>query len=150
MTDDTWPALPYDGWKDTHATLHMWLQVVGKIALALSPPLNHSWGVALQVTARGLATRTLPHGRRSFPIEFNFVDHELAIRATDGDAKTLPLRPPRSVADFYRDVMSALRDMGLAVRIWSMPVEVESPVRFEENTAPGTYDSASANRCWRI
>src|SRR5204862_3130504 len=109
MTDDAWPPLPYDAWKDTYATLHMWSQVVGKVALALSPPLNHSWGVALQVTARGLATRTLPHGRRSFTIDFDFVDHELSIRATDGAATTLPLVPPRSVADFYRDVMSALR-----------------------------------------
>ena len=150
MAEDRWPPLPYDAWTDTYATLHMWTQVVGKVALALSPPLNHSWGTALQVTARGLATRTLPHGTRSVTIEFDFVDHHLAIRATDGAVWTMPLTRAPSVADFYRDVMNALRDMGLPVRIWTMPVEVESPVRFEMQTAPGAYDPEYANRCWRI
>jgi len=152
MADAAWPPLPYDAWKNTYGTLHMWTQVVGKIALALAPPLNHSWGIALQLTSRGLATRTLPHGSRSFTIEFNFVDHELAVRATDGAAWTMPLARPRvlSVADFYRDVMTALAGMALPVRIWPMPVEVESPIRFDENTAPGAYDPDSVNRFWRI
>lgn len=79
-----WPVLPYDAWKDTYATLHMWLQVVGKVALAHAPPLNHCWSVALRVTPRGLATRSLPHGARSFTIEFDFIDHQLAVRASDG------------------------------------------------------------------
>src|SRR5437867_2190099 len=126
MTDDTWPALPFDVWKDTYATLHMWSQVVGKVALALAPPLNHSWGAALQITARGLSTRSLPHGRRSFTIEFDFIDHALVIRASDGATRVLPLAP-QAVADFYRDVMKTLRDMALPVSIWPVAVEVPSP-----------------------
>ena len=125
--DVDWPALPYDAWKDTYATLHMWSQVVGKVALAQGPPLNHSWGVALQVTPRGLSTRTLPHGDRAFGIEFDFIDHELIVRTSDGVRRTLPLEPV-TVAEFYRRVMSMLRDMALPVRIWPMPVEIRSPV----------------------
>src|SRR4051812_11614208 len=110
MGNETWPALPYDAWKDTYATLHMWSQVVGKVALKLAPPINQSWGIALHVTARGLSTRMLPYDARSFTIEFDFVVHELIIKTTDGDQRTLPLIP-RTVADFYREVMDTLREM---------------------------------------
>jgi hypothetical protein len=149
MSDQRWPELPYDAWKDTLATLHMWTQVVGKVALAQAPPLNHSWAIALQVTSRGLATRTLTHGERSFTIEFDFVDHQLVIRASDGAIRTLGLSP-RSVADFYREVMATLRDMALPVRIWPMPVEIPAPIRFDEDTGHHSYDPAYANRFWRI
>src|SRR5215471_10094810 len=114
---DRWPALPYESWKDTYATLHMWTQVVGKIALAQSPPINHSWGVAFELTTRGFSTRLLPYRDRLFAIEFDFVDHHLRIRTTDGAEQTLPLAP-RSVADFYRQVMAMLDGMGLPVKIW--------------------------------
>src|SRR5688572_19170740 len=117
MTEQPWPPLPYDEWKDTYATLHMWTQVVGKIALAQAPPLNHSWAIALRVTPRGLSTRTLPHGARAFAIEFDFLDHRLLIHAADGDTRTLRLEP-RTVADFYREVMATLDGMGLPVKIW--------------------------------
>jgi hypothetical protein len=149
MTDERWPALPYDAWKDTYATLHMWMQVVGKVALALAPPLNHSWGIAMQVTPRGLATRLLPYGSRSFSIEFNFLTHQLVILASDGDTRTLPLAP-RTVADFYREVMALLASMGLPVQIWPMPVEIPSPIRFDEDTVHHTYDPVYAERVWRI
>jgi hypothetical protein len=149
MNDDVWPALPYDGWKDTYATLHMWTQVVGKIALAQAAPLNHSWAVALRVTPRGLSTRTLPHDRRSFTIEFDFISHQLWIRASDGAVRSLPLEP-RSVADFYRAVMATLDGMALGVRIWPMPVEIPSPIRFDEDTVHASYDGDAANRLWRI
>jgi hypothetical protein len=149
MSDDRWPALPYEAWQDTYETLHMWTQVVGKIALAQAPPVNHSWAIALQVTARGLATRPLPHGARSFSIEFDFVHHQLAIRASDGAARMLTLAP-RSVADFYGDVMATLADMDLPVKIWPMPVEIPSPIRFDEDTVHESYDAAAANRFWRI
>src|SRR4051812_25965792 len=119
MADERWPPLPYDGWKDTYATLHMWAQVVGKVALAQAPPVNHSWAIALHLTPRGLATRTLPHGARAFGIEFDFIEHQLVIRTSDGVTRSLPLIP-RTVADFYREVMAMLRDMGLPVRIWPM------------------------------
>ncbi len=144
-----WPALPYDGWKDTYATLHMWMQVIGKVALAQAPPVNHSWGVAMELTPRGIGTRLLPHGDRAFAIEFDFVDHHLRIRTTDGDERALALAP-RSVADFYRDVMAMLDQMQLPVRIWPMPVEIPSPVRFDLDTQHHAYDPEAANRCWRV
>jgi uncharacterized protein DUF5996 len=146
---DRWPALTYDDWKDTYATLHMWTQVVGKIALAQAPPVNHSWAVAFDLTARGLATRLLPHGVRTFRIEFDFIDHQLRIETTDGDARTLALAP-RTVAEFHRAVLDLLRDMGLPVKIWPMPVEVPSPIRFDLDTVHHAYDPEAANRCWRI
>jgi len=149
VSEEPWPALPYEAWKDTYATLHMWTQVVGKVALAQAPPVNHSWAIALQITSRGLATRPLTHGRRSFTIEFDFIDHQLSIRASDGATRTLALAP-RSVADFYRDVMGLLRDMALPVKIWPMPVEIPSPIRFDEDTVHDSYDRAYANRFWRI
>ena len=147
--DDDWPALPYESWKETYATLHMWSQVVGKIALAQAPPMNHCWAIALHVTARGLATRTLPHDHRSFTLELDFIAHQLVIEASDGERRVLPFKP-RSVADFHRDVMAALDDMGLAVKIWSTPVEVPSPIRFEEDIVHHSYDPELANRFWRI
>jgi hypothetical protein len=149
MTDTRWPALPYDEWKDTYATLHMWMQVVGKVALAQAPPINHSWAVAFQITARGLSTRTLPYGARSFTIEFDFVDHQLVIRASDGALRMLPLAP-RTVAAFYREVMDTLREMSLPVAIWTVPAEVPSPIRFEADTIHKSYDPEYANRLWRI
>ena len=148
MNDD-WPALPYEQWKDTYATLHMWSQVVGKVALAKGPPLNHSWGSALRLTSRGFETPVLSHGSRRFTIAFDLVDHHLVIAASDGDRRTIPLAP-RPVADFYREVMATLDGMGLPVRIWSMPVEIESPIRFEEDTIHHAYDPIYANRVWRI
>jgi hypothetical protein len=144
-----WPALPYDAWKDTYATLHMWSQVVGKVVLARAAPLNHSWGIALLVTARGLTTRALPHGRRSFTMAFDFIDHQLVIETSDGDRRHLPLEP-RSVAEFYREVMALLAAMGLHVRIWPMPVEIADPIRFDEDTVHHSYDPEWANRFWRI
>jgi uncharacterized protein DUF5996 len=149
MTRDDWPALPYDEWKDTYATLHMWTQVVGKVALAQAPPMNHSWAVAMQVTPRGLSTRTLPHGARSFSIEFDFIDHQLVIRASDGDTRSLPL-VPQTVARFYRAVIDLLRDMSLPAKIWSMPVEIPSPIRFEDDDVHSAYDPEYANRFFRI
>ena len=114
---DHWPSLPYDEWKDTYATLHMWAQIVGKIAMAQAPPLNHSWSVTLLVTPRGLTTRTLPHGSRTFTMEFDFIDHQLVLRTSDGLVRQVRLAP-RSVADFYADVMATLGAMELPVTIW--------------------------------
>ena len=147
--EDRWPALPYDAWRETYATLHMWSQVVGKIALAQAPPLNHSWGIALHVTPQGLSTRTLPYGDRAFKIDFDFIDHQVIIRTSDGQRRTLPLEP-MSVADFYRTMMATLREMSLPVRIWPMPVEIPAPIRFDEDTTHHSYDPVFAQRVWRI
>ena len=148
MSDERWPELP-DAWKDTYATLHMWTQVVGKIALAQAPPLNHSWGNALQITSRGLVTRPLAHGSRTFTICFDFIDHQLQIATSDGMIRTLRLEP-RTVADFYELVMRTLHEMSLPVHIWPMPVEVPNPIRFTEDTIHHSYDAARANQFWRI
>jgi hypothetical protein len=149
MTEDLWPALPYEEWKDTYATLHMWTQVAGKVALALVPPLNHSWAIAMQVTSRGLSTRTLPYGDRFFSIQFDFIDHQLVIETSDNETRRLPLRP-QTVADFYREVMTTLDGFGLHVKIWPLPTEIPSPIRFDQDTVHHSYDPQYANRCWRI
>ncbi len=146
---EQWPSLPYDEWKDTYATLHLWTQVVGKIALAQAPPLNHSWGITLLLTPRGLTTRMLRHGSRTFSMEFDFIEHQLVIRTSDGETRRVQLAP-RSVADFYADVMATLNALALPVKIWPMPVEIPAPVRFDKDEAHTSYDPALANRCWRI
>jgi hypothetical protein len=149
MPHERWPELPYNAWQDTYATLHMWSQILGKIALAHAAPVNHSWGVALDVTPRGLTTRTLPHGDRSFRMSFDFIEHQLVIEASDGDRRVRPL-VAQSVADFYMDVMATLGDMALQTKIWPMPVEIPGPIRFDEDTLHRSYDSEYANRFWRI
>jgi hypothetical protein len=147
--NEQWPPLPYDEWKDTYATLHMWTQIVGKVALAQAPPLNHSWSIALLVTPRGLVTHTLPHGDRTFTMEFDFIDHQLVIRTSEGDVGSVALAP-RSVASFYAEVMATLKSMGLPVKIWPMAVEIPVPIRLDTDEAHHTYDAAHANRCWAI
>jgi hypothetical protein len=127
----------------------MWTQVIGKIALARTTPLNHCWAVAFYFTSRGLRTRLLSHEHRSFAIAFDFIDHQLVIETSDAGRRTLPLTP-RSVAEFYREVMTTLDEMGLPVRIWPMPVEIPSPVRFELDTGHHAYDASSVERWWRI
>jgi len=149
MADTRWPRLPYPDWKDTYATLHMWTQVVGKIALATTPPLNHSWGIALQLGPRGLTTRTLYHDSRRFAIEFDFVDHALVVRIADGTVRSIPLEP-MTVAEFHRRMMALLDDLGLSVRIWTMPVEIPNPIRFEQDTIHGQYDREPVERFWAV
>jgi hypothetical protein len=149
MNDERWPPLRYDEWKDTYATLHLWSQVVGKIALAQAPALNHSWGIALQVTARGLATRALPHGTRAFQMEFDFIDHALEVRTSDGERQMLPLEP-RPVAEFYSAVMRLLDEMKLPVKIWPVAVELPQPIRLDTDTEHRSYDPAFAHRFWHI
>src|SRR5579863_4565253 len=149
MSEARWPQLPYEAWKDTYATLHMWTQIVGKVALAQAPPLNHSWSIALLVTPRGLVTHTLPHGDRTFTMEFDFIDHQLVIRTSEGDVASVALAP-RSVASFYAEVMATLKSMGLPVKIWPMAVEIPVPIRLDTDEAHHTYDFAHANRCWAI
>ena len=148
MTNDSWPALIFEEWQDTLATLHMWTQVVGKIHLAQTPLVNHWWNVPLYVSARGLTTTAMPYGDRIFEIEFDFIDHKLLIECSDGAKKTLALRP-QSVADFYAEVMSALHDLGIEIKIWTMPVEVPDPIRFEDDVKHAAYDAEYANRFWR-
>jgi hypothetical protein len=140
--------LPLDEWRDTYATLHLWTQVVGKVCLALSPLANHFWNVAFQVTPRGLATPSLVTGGRALTMTFDFIAHELVLQCSDGGVERIRLEP-RTVSEFYRIVMDALGRLGVSVRIWTMPVEVPDPIRFESDTAHRAYDPASANAFWR-
>jgi hypothetical protein len=148
------PPLPLDEWKDTYATLHMWTQIVGKIRLAQGPPINHWWGTTLYVTSRGLTTSPMPYAAsgaapRTFQIDFDFIDHNLQIRTSDGEIKTVRLEP-RSVADFYRATMGALASAGIDVKIHTTPSEVPDPIPFPEDTVHAAYDPQFANRFWRI
>ncbi|HEY6209599.1 MAG TPA: DUF5996 family protein [Gemmatimonadales bacterium] len=142
-TLNSWPALPLEAWRDTYDTLHMWTQVVGKLALALSPLTNHYWNTALQITPRGLATLPLPVGRRLVTLTFDFVSHELGVESSDGGHTTVSLEP-RPVAEFYRLVMDALARLDVRARIWTMPAEVPNPIRFEADTIHRSYDPAAA------
>jgi hypothetical protein len=127
----------------------MWTQVVGKLCLALTAPVNHYWNVAFRVTARGLSTPTLAAGSRALNLSFDLVDHRLLCQASDGRTDAIALEP-RPVSDFYHAVMHMLRRMGVDARIWTMPVEVPSPIRFEDDTVHASYDASAANAFLRV
>ncbi len=146
---EAWPSLPLEAWSQTYATLHMWTQIVGKVRLAQAPMVNHWWQVPLYLTARGLSTSPIPHGRRVFQINFDFLDHRLLIQTAGGDVRHLTLGS-RSVAEFYREIMTALHDLGVPVKIWPRPVEVEESIPFEEDVRHCTYDPEQAQQFWRV
>jgi hypothetical protein len=146
---EAWPALPFEAWRPTCDTLHMWTQIVGKVRLALAPPVNHWWQVPLYVSARGLTTTAIPYQNRSFEIEFDFLSHVLAIRTCEGDTRTVKLEP-KSVAVFYAEFMAALASLGLAVRIWTMPQEFDDPIPFDEDTTHAAYERDPVERFWRV
>ena len=148
-THDPWPALPLREWQDTYATLHRWLQVVGKTRLALAPRQNHWWHVVLYLTSRGLGTSPMPIDDRTFELELDFLDHQLVARTSDGDTRTLPLAP-HSVAVFYREYIDMLRSLEIAPRIHPVPVEIADAMPFLDDRAHASYDSDAAQRCWRI
>jgi hypothetical protein len=144
-----WPALPFSEWAETAATLHMWTQVVGKIRLSLAPWTNHSWHVTLYLTARGLTTSPIPHGLRTFELNFDFIDHNLRIKKSDGGLRGIELRP-QSVAKFYRTLMDALEKLDLPVEINKLPNEIENPIPFDRDDVHRSYDAEYANRFWRV
>jgi Family of unknown function (DUF5996) len=146
---EDWPELPLAAWQDTYATLHMWSQIVGKVRMALSPRVNHWWQVPLYVSAVGLTTSVIPYPGGIFECEFDFIHHRLTIKTNHDTSATLALAP-RSVADFYREFMAALESLGIAVKIWKMPVEVPNPIAFDQDTQHASYDPEYANRFWRI
>jgi hypothetical protein len=147
--NEHWPELPYEAWKDTCTTLQLWTQIVGKTRIALTPWLNHSWHVTFEVTARGLGTPLIHTPERSFQIEFDFIDHLLVLRTSDGRARTLMLHP-MSVAEFYERFLALLSDAGIAVRIDGQPNEILDAIPFHEDHEHAAYDAESANRFWRI
>lgn len=144
-----WPALPLEEWAGTCATLHMWTQIVGKVRMALTPHVNHWWEVPLYVSARGMTTSPIPYANSAFEIEFDFIDHNLAIRSSEGDTKFVPLYP-RSVADFYREFMAVMRALAIEVNIWPHPVEVPNPIPFTQDEQHASYDAEYVARLHQI
>lgn len=142
-----WPSLPYEQWKDTYATLHMWTQIVGKIRLKQTPLINHWWNVPLYLTPRGLTTSAMLWGTGTFQIDFDLVGHCLNIGTSEGVTRSLELRP-QSVAAFYRELMATLKSMGIDVKIWPVPVEIENPIPFEKDEQHASYDRAQVERCF--
>ena len=144
-----WPALPLSEWKDTYETLHRWTQIVGKIRLTLTPPVNHWWNTTLYITPRGLTTSAMYYKDRYLQIDFDFIDHLLLIQTTDYSTKSIALRP-RSVADFYQETMAALESLEMPVTIWTTPVELQDRTPFELDQKHASYDPEYAQRVWRI
>src|SRR5918995_828220 len=127
---ETWPGLPLEAWSDTCATLHLWAQIVGKVRLAQTPWVNHAWHATLYVTARGVTTSPIPHGQRTFEMEFDFIAHQLAIRASDGDLGGFALEP-MSVAVFYTRLLEQLNRLTPPVTVHKRPNELPEPIRFD-------------------
>lgn len=154
MTTETdaqnnWPRLPaVDVWADTYATVHMWTQIVGKIRLRLFPAVNHYWGCALYVTARGLTTMPMPYGSGTFTIDFDFVEHALRIARSDGAERSFALEP-MSVAAFYGKLRETLAGLGIRVKIHARPVEVVEAIPFAKDILHASYDADAVNRVWR-
>ena len=146
---EIWPALPSDAWRDTCATLHLWTQIVGKVRLAQTPWINHSWHATLYVTARGLTTLPIPYNNRAFEIDFDFIDHRLIVQSSDGRTGSLAL-VEETIADFYHAVTALMTDCGLAVRISRMPNEVADPIAFDADREHRAYDASAVERFWRV
>ena len=147
--EQVWPSLDYAVWRETCATLQLWTQIAGKIRLTLGPWINHSWGVTLYVTSRGLTTSLIPYGTRAFEIEFDFIRHQLGISTTEGDERAIRLQP-QSVASFYRELMSKLRELAIEVQIGMRPNETLEAIPFDRDEKHAAYDPEYANRFWRV
>jgi Family of unknown function (DUF5996) len=146
---ERWPALPFEAWKDTCETLHMWTQIVGKVRMELSPFVNHWWHVTLYVTPRGLTTSPIPYRGSTFDVAFDFIDHTLLIRTSAGTSKAMPLIP-RTVAAFYQEFMACLQALGIEVAINTLPSEVQHPIRYDQDEVHGSYDPVYVQCFWRI
>jgi hypothetical protein len=148
-TEALWPELAYEDWRETAVTLQLWTQIVGKIRLALTPWVNHSWQVPLYVTSRGLGTSPIPAGAEILEMEFDFIAHRLAVRTSLGVERLLALTA-RPVSGFYRELMSQLHELGIVVSIHETPNELADPIPFSRDDRHGCYDAAAAHRFWRV
>jgi hypothetical protein len=143
-----WPELDYPSWQETLATVHLWTQIVGKVRLALTPWVNHSWQVPLYVSARGLSTSPIPFGSEIFEMEFDFISHRLLTRTSRGEERALALEP-QAVADFYAHLMGLLRDIGVSISINELPCELPDAIRFSRDRTHAAYDPEATHRFWR-
>ncbi|WP_433475659.1 DUF5996 family protein [Spirillospora sp. CA-142024] len=148
MDRHAWPQLRVADWQDTRDTLHMWTQIIGKIRLAHAPLVNHWWQVTLYVTPRGLTTSAIPYGAGAFDIEFDFAEHRLTMRASDGGAREFELEP-MPVSEFYARTLRALDELGIETRIQGHPNEVDPALPFAEDDQHASYDAESAHLFWR-
>ena len=146
---EQWPILPLEAWADTRTTLHLWMQIVGKIRLAASPWVNHCWNATLYPTATGLTTSLIPYGTRAFQIDFDFLAHQLIVQASDGGKAVLALQP-QSVATFYRRLMQEMERLEFRVAVHGSPNEVADAIPFDQDETHGSYDPEYANRFWRV
>ena len=146
---EAWPDLPYGAWVETRETLHLWTQIVGKIRLALTPWLNHSWHVPLYVSARGLRTSPIYYEHRSFEIAFDFNEHILDIATSDGSGSQFALKP-QTVGQFYEAVLSGLKEAGVLVDISDFPCEIPGAVPFSRDWMHAAYDPEFAQRFWKV
>lgn len=146
---EIWPALPQDAWGATCATLQLWMQIVGKVRLALTPAINHCWNVTLYPTIRGFTTLPMAHGSLMIQIDFDFLEHILLVETSAGERRIIPLRP-MTVAAFFGRLMAELEGVGAPVRIWPVPVEVADPIPFEQDDVHQAYDGEFTQRFWRI
>jgi hypothetical protein len=147
--EEVWPALPQAAWGETRATLQLWMQIVGKVRMALTPAINQCWNVTLYPTARGLTTLPMWHGARTVQIDFDFLDHVLLVETGEGGRGVIPLKP-MTVAEFYRQFMAALDSLGTPVRIWPVPVEIAQPIPFDQDQIHQSYDAEFVQRFWRV
>lgn len=147
MSDTAWPAIPFSEWSDTCRTMHLWTQIVGKVRLALTPWLNHSWHATLYVTPRGLTTGVIPH-ERPFAIDFDFLDQRLVVQATDGARSVLPLAPG-TIAEFHANVLDLIGQLGVTAKIHGSPNEIPDAAPFAQDHELRAYDGAAAERFWR-
>jgi hypothetical protein len=144
-----WPSLPVAEFEQTRDTLHMWSQVVGKVRMALAPPVNHWWHTTLYLSPRGLTTSLIPYGRGGFEMEFDFRRHQLSLETSDGERRAVPLEQ-KPVAQFHAETMAALRELGIEVEILPRPVEVVKAIPFPEDYEHAAYDPDAAQRFWRL
>lgn len=148
MPAEIWPNLPYDAWRDTCANLQLRTQIIGKIRLAQTPWLNHSWHVTEYVTARGLGTGPMSYGSTVFQIDLDFIDHRLIVQTSDGRMRSMPLFE-QTIADFYAALMTLLGELGFEIHINRVPNEVAVPTPFDEDREHRAYDAVAVDRFWR-
>lgn len=149
-TNNTYPALPLEEWKDTKQTLHLYSQIIGKIRMELTPPRNHWWHVPLYVTTRGIGTGTIPYKLNQFEINFDFIDHQLSIHTSRGQERTIELQDGLSVSDFYQKLLAILHDFDIQAKILAKPYDQAFDTPFIEDTGHNSYEKKYVERYWRI
>lgn len=144
------PPLPLEQWEDSKNTLHIYLQIIGKVRLTLFPKMNHWWHVTLYLSPRGITTRPIPYGNIIFEIELDLIDHRLIIKSSSGSVEYFDIKE-MPVSEFYQKIFSSLSKLGIEVSIRALPYDVPfSATPFESDHGHSAYDGEYVNRFWRI